>query len=189
MSVLFVSALPEELAAIGGRARVLHVGVGKLQAAVTLAHHLATTREPVSLVVNAGTAGTLREHRVGDLVEVATVVQHDFDHEALSALVGRPLPGGPIELSGAPGADAWLATGDRFITDPVERARLARRADLVDMEGYAVAATCIRFGVPARIVKCVSDTADLDADISWREALDVASHKLAQWAAQRGFLA
>ena len=32
-----------------------------------------------------------------------------------------------------------LATGDTFVTDEATRARLATRANLVDMEGYAVA--------------------------------------------------
>jgi hypothetical protein len=56
------------------------------------------------------------------------------------------------------------------------------------MEGYAVAATWERFGVPVWIVKCVSDAADAEAALSWRDTLDVASQQLAGWAGSRGLL-
>lgn len=186
MPVLFVTALPEESAGLRTLAPVLHTGAGKVQAATTVAHHLAAHHGRVNLVVNAGTAGSLGSYGIGDVAEVAVVFQHDFDHVALSALAGRPLPGGPLELDGPTGARARLATGDRFITDPTERAILAEHADLVDMEGYAVAATCQRFGVPVWIVKCVSDTADDAAATSWRDSLDLASRRLADWARGRG---
>ena len=49
---------------------------------------------------------------------------------------------------------------------PLVRDRLAERADLVDMEGYAVAFACRRLGVPVRLVKHVSDRAD-DSALDW----------------------
>lgn len=186
-AILFVSALPEESAAIAGHAPVLHTGPGKVQAAAVLAHRLGTGAA-VDLVVNVGTAGALGRHSPGDVIEVGRVAQHDFDHAALSALAGRPLPGGPIELSGPDGAQGRLVTGDTFIADPAERDRLATTADLVDMEGYAVAATCRHFGVRVWITKCVSDSADAAAPMSWRQTLDMASQRLAAWASRRGLL-
>lgn len=187
VSVLFVSALPEETAALAPHARVLHTGAGKVQAATALAHRLAAEPD-IDLVVNVGTAGSLGDHGLGDVIEVATVSQHDFDQPALSALAGRALPGGPIRVDGPEGASGRLATGDCFIADPAERARLARTADLVDMEGYAVAAVCRRFGVRVWITKSVSDTADADAALSWRQTLDMASERLGAWAHRRGLL-
>lgn len=188
MSALFVCALPEESAGLEGYVPVLHTGAGKVQTAVTVAHHLAEHGSEVDLVVNAGTAGALGSFRLGDVVEVGEVLQHDFDHVAISALARRPLPGGPIAVASPEGASARLATGDRFLTDAVERSRLAQVADLVDMEGYAVAATCERFGVPLWIVKCVSDAADSDAALSWRDTVELASRRLAGWADSRGLL-
>lgn len=188
MTVLFVSALPEESADLESHAPVLHTGAGKVQAAVALAHHLATRAVDVELVVNVGTAGALGGYGIGDVAEVGVVSQHDFDVEAISALAGRPLPGGPIGLTGPEGAIARLATGDRFVSDPTERGRLAERADLVDMEGYPVAATCERFGLPVWIAKCVSDAADEQAELSWAQTLTMASERLARWATARGLL-
>jgi adenosylhomocysteine nucleosidase len=187
VAVLFVAALPEESAALARQVEVLHLGVGKVQAATTLAGHLAAHPE-VELVVNIGTAGALRPCRIGDVLEVGVVHQHDFDQPGVSAFVGRDVPGGPIELPGPDGAHARLATGDRVVVDPDERARLARRADLVDMEGYAVAAVCARFGVPAWLVKAVSDSADAATTTSWPSALEQCSGALADWARGRGLL-
>jgi adenosylhomocysteine nucleosidase len=186
VSVLFVAALPEETAALSAGAPVLHVGVGKVQAAATLAHHLATVGRDVDLVVNLGTAGGLREQRIGDIVEVARVHQHDFDQPGVSRFVGRELPGGPLDLTGPPGATGRLATGDRVILDPTDRERLARDADVVDMEGYAIAAVGAAFGVDVWITKAVSDAADGDALIAWRDAMASCAAALAAWVDERG---
>jgi adenosylhomocysteine nucleosidase len=181
VTVLFAAALPEESVALAEHVDVLHLGVGKVQAAATLAGHLAAHPE-VELVVNVGTAGALRPLQIGEVLEVGVVHQHDFDQRGVSSFVGRDVPGGPIELPGPRGASARLATGDRVVVDPRERARLARHADLVDMEGYAVAAVCARFGVPAWLVKAVSDTADAETSTSWPAALQRCSSALARWA-------
>lgn len=186
MSVLFVAALPEETAALPAGVAVLHVGVGKVQAAAALAHHLATAGDGVDLVVNLGTAGGLRGQHIGHIVEVARVHQHDFDQPGVSRFVGRELPGGPLDLPGPAGATGRLATGDRVILDPAERERLARHADVVDMEGYAVAAVAAAFGVDAWITKAVSDAADGDALVTWREAMARCAAVLAGWADERG---
>jgi adenosylhomocysteine nucleosidase len=186
VSVLFVAALPEETAALPAAAPVLHVGVGKVQAAASLARHLATDGRDVDLVVNLGTAGGLRGQGIGDLVEVARVHQHDFDQQGVSRFVGRELPGGPLDLPGPPGATGRLATGDRVILDAGDRARLAADADVVDMEGYAVAAVAAAFGVDVWITKAVSDAADGDALLTWREAMARCAAALAAWADDRG---
>jgi adenosylhomocysteine nucleosidase len=185
VSVLFAAALPEESASLAEHVEVLHLGVGKVQAAATLAHHLAAHPE-VDLVVNLGTAGALRSRPIGEVLEVGVVHQHDFDQAGVSAFVGRELPGGPIELPGPAGATARLATGDRVVVAARERASLARHADLVDMEGYAVAAVCGRFGVPVWLTKAVSDSADEEALASWPRALAHCSDALAAWVHERG---
>ena len=186
MKVLFVAALAEEVVALADHVPVLELGVGKVQAATTLAARLS--RDPVDLVINVGTAGGLRDQPIGEVVEVAQVHQHDFDHRGVSAFVGRSLPGGPIELPGPPGATGRLATGDRIVMDAGERARLAVQADVVDMEGYAVAATSLAFEREVWLVKAVSDSADTGTVGSWADALALCSERLAAWAGGRGVL-
>ncbi len=186
MRVLFVAALEEESRALAAHVPVQHLGVGKVQAAAGLAALLAD--DPADLVVNVGTAGGLHGQPLGEVIEVGRVHQHDFDHHGVSRLAGRAMPGGPIDLSGPAGATGRLATGDRVIASAEDRAALAEHADLVDMEGYAVAATARALGREVWLAKAVSDAADAEMAASWREALRICADALAAWADIRELL-
>ena len=83
----------------------------------------------------------------------------------------------PIDL----GAGPVLATGDRFVSGGPVREALAARADLVDMEGYAVAAACRAAAVDVRLVKLVSDDAGDDAHHTWAETVGEHAETLAGW--------
>ena len=170
---LLVVALDEEAAGLDDRLPVLVTGPGKVCAATALAGALAAHRP--SSVINIGTAGALRSGLDG-IHEIGTVLQHDFDDDAIAAILGRRY-GAPIEL----GAGLTLATGDRFVSGGDLRDRLAERADLVDMEGYAVAAAARAAGVPVRLVKLVSDEADEDAGTTWARTVADHAHTLADW--------
>ena len=133
----------------------LVTGVGKVNAAVSLAEALAGGG--VDRVVVLGTAGVVSDDRDRpslDLVyQIEEVVQHDFS-----------LPSPPIRPAGEailPERTAVLATGDVFVKDDAQRAGIsALGASLVDMEAYAYAAVCERFGVPMQMFKIPSDFAD-----------------------------
>jgi len=172
---LLVVALEEEAAHLHvSELPVLVTGVGKVNAAIAVAAILG--EHSPSEIVNLGTAGALRSGLAGTHA-ISRVGQHDLDGEAIFGLVGIHF-GEPIELD----ADGpRLATGDAFIADDDARARLAQHADLVDMEGYAVAAAAISAGVPVRIVKRVSDEADSGAARSWRESVDECAEHLGAW--------
>ncbi|GAA1397684.1 nucleosidase [Catellatospora coxensis] len=172
---LIVVALPEEAAHLDTTHPVLLTGVGKVCAALAVSRVLAAGVLP-SEIVNLGTAGALRPGLAG-IHEISRVVQHDFDAVTIEALTGRAF-GSPLELSGA---GPVLATGDVFVSDPVLRAALAEQADLVDMEGYAVAAAAAAYGVPVRMVKQVSDEADGAAVTGWAESVDQCARLLAGW--------
>lgn len=155
---------------------VLLTGMGKVNAASSLATVLGRGPLP-SLVINLGTAGALRPGWSGTH-EVGTVLQHDLDTEMLRGLTGETY-GAPLTLS--PGGPV-LATGDVFVSDEAARDRLAARADLVDMEGYALASVASQAGVPIRLVKHVSDDAGDGAARNWRESVADCARALAAWA-------
>ncbi|MET9954282.1 nucleosidase [Streptomyces sp. NPDC006339] len=175
---LLVLAVKEEAQHLDTDLPVLLTGMGKVNAATALATVLARGTRP-SEVVNLGTAGALRPGWTGTHV-VGTVVQHDLDGELLATLTGETY-GAPLTLPD--GGDVVLATGDAFIADDAARERLALRAALVDMEGYALATAAGLAGVPLRMVKHVSDEAGDGAARSWRESVAACARALADWAA------
>jgi adenosylhomocysteine nucleosidase len=170
---LLVVALDEEAAQLGDELPVLLTGVGKVRAATAVARLLATSRP--SLVVNLGTAGGLR-HGLDGIHEIGTVIQHDFASEAIEAVTGVSF-GAPIRL----GDGLTLATGDQFVQGGAVRDALTQRADLVDMEGYAVALAARDADVAVRLVKLVSDDADEHALRSWVDTVADHAHTLAAW--------
>ncbi len=172
---LLVVALEEEATHLHvSELPVLVTGVGKVNAAIAVAMTLADASP--SRVVNLGTAGALRDGMRGTQV-ISTVDQHDFDDAALFALSGLHFSG-PISLAVE---GARLVSGDVFVSDAVTRARLAEDADLVDMEGFAVARAAMAAGVPVTLVKQVSDSADASAGRSWRESIDACAEDLGAW--------
>ncbi len=175
---LVVAATEAEAAYVPRSLPVLITGIGKTAAATAVARALASYDDLSRLeLVNVGTAGALHDHHQG-LHEPGVVINHDIDADAIRVLGYDPqerLRCGPGEIV--------LATGDVFVADPAVRARLAARADLVDMEGYAVAYAALQFGVPVRLVKHVSDHAD-EAAMDWPALVDRSARALGEWLAR-----
>lgn len=176
VTTLIVSATRAEARYVPADARLLICGIGKVTAAMRLTRELATAGDhPVTRVINVGTAGALHGHHAG-LFRPSTVVEHDISAGELRAMdypvVDR------WEIGGGDGT--VLASGDTFVTDPDHRDRLAREADLVDMEGAALARVCAEFELPLQLVKVVSDNADEDA-MDWPAAVDGAARLIGDW--------
>lgn len=174
-SPLLVVALEEEAQHLHvSELPILVTGVGKVCAAAALSAVLA--RQRPSRIINLGTAGALRDGLTGTQV-IGRVWQHDFDDEAVFRLTAEHF-GAPIDL--VPGGPV-LASGDAFISGGSARAKLAALADLVDMEGYAVAKVARDFGLEVMLVKEISDSADAAAGRTWREAVDNCAERLGLW--------
>ena len=172
---LLVVALEEEATHLHvSELPILVTGAGKVNAAIAVSSILAEASP--TRVVNLGTAGALHDGMTGTHV-IGTVVQHDLDDAALFALSGLHF-GEPVQVAAE---GARLVTGDVFVSDADTRARLAQVADLVDMEGYAVARAAVHAGIPVTLVKEVSDNADETAGRSWRETVDDCAERLGAW--------
>jgi adenosylhomocysteine nucleosidase len=185
----------------GGRAvALLRCGVGKVAAASAVA--AACALEPCC-IISVGSAAALHPgHRVGDVVISTEVVQHDF--AAVSAtgftLFGYgsdwPSEGEPLlrsdpaltsaaeEAARVQGAARGftvsvgrIATGDWFVNDRATRDAIATRtgADLVEMEGAAIAFVAHRFGTPWIVIRSVSDAGDASAPTAFDEYLPIAA--------------
>ncbi|UOQ57744.1 nucleosidase [Leucobacter allii] len=145
----------------------LVTGVGKVNAAVSLAAALADGGAGVDRVVVLGTAGVVGDDpgrpSLDEVYQISGVVQHDFS-----------LPSPELRPAGETLLDEHrtvIATGDVFVQDDEQRARIAGLgAHLVDMEAYAYASVCERFGVPLQLFKIPSDFADsATTDAEWDE--------------------
>lgn len=166
MKLLILSALPSELdgARAPAGARMLFTGLGKVKAAFAATE--AILEERPDLVVNYGSAGRIRPGLEG-VVEIAKVIQRDMSTEPIAPRGVTPFSPDPPAFHSGYGT-AVCGTGDSFVTaaDPwlVENG-----VDLVDMELFAIAYVCNRFGVPWRSFKYLSDDANHEAADHWEE--------------------
>ena len=179
---LVVVAVHLEAEHLGTDWPVLVTGIGKVSASQSILSLLGPLDAPSrpSSLVNLGTAGALRPGVQGTYV-VGQTFQHDLDSSAIAELTGTD-PSPWLSL----GAGPVLATGDQFVRNPEQRSALAERADLVDMEGYAVADAARRLGLKVALVKHVSDDADHGAIKSWVESVAACSEILGRWLEREG---
>ncbi|WP_455901972.1 nucleosidase [Rhodococcus gordoniae] len=178
--ILVVSATRAEAAHVPERYETVITGIGKVDAAVAVTAALAAyPADARPLVVNIGTAGALRTHHSG-LFLPSAVLNHDISSEVLKSL-GHPVQD-VVEIDDGDGS--VLATGDSFVSDAQVRDALAARADLVDMEGFAIAYAARRMGARCRLVKHVSDRAD-DSALEWPKQVDRSAQALARWLVER----
>ncbi len=160
---------------------VLYTGVGKVNAAMTLARVLAEWRQsgrPMPGIVNFGSAGS-RSFATGTLLSCTAFIQRDMDVSGLGFERGiTPYEDTPavIECT-TPFPElptATCGTGDSFETG----ARMVG-CDVVDMEAYALAKVCRAENAPFVCVKFVSDGADQDAAQDWQANLHRAAETFA----------
>ena len=185
--VLVIAAHPAEVAQLPPEADVALSGIGMSRAAV------ATTRAVLErapspeqrrelLVVNLGSCGGLQPGLSG-VFEPSEVINRDVDAELMLAMGSDPDDRIPLAQLGQVGDGSVLATGDSLVAGGAPRDALAQRAQLVDMEGFAVATACRELGVRLRMAKHVSDDADAQA-LEWLDRVQISARELASWYAR-----
>lgn len=123
----------------------------------------------VDAVVNAGvSAATSEGTGIGEIFHVIEALHWPEGTVACD----------PGRWSGLPGVR--LATVAEPVHDPELRERISRRAELIDMEGAAVAQVCAEKIIPAHLVKGVTDQADESASETIRQNLPAVSRKIAK---------
>ncbi len=126
--------------------------------------------------LNIGICGGLTEAGEPHRTLLVTAVT-DGDQPADDApVIPLPAPAGQYgNLS-----SATLASVAQPVFQPDRRADLTDRADIVDMEGFAVASVCADRDVPLTMLKTVSDLADHNGKADIQANIDVLSVKLAE---------
>lgn len=161
----------------------LMTGVGPVEAALMTGialHDLALRGETPDLVVSLGSAGS-RICPLGAVIQVASVSWRDMDASPLGFTKGvTPFLDHPVDLPLVTPLNlpmARLSTGANIVSGS---AYDAIDADMVDMETFAVARACERFGVPLMGLRGISDgPGELDHIDSWTALLHLLDERLA----------
>lgn len=158
----FPGLIGEEEVQIG----YLRTGVGKVKSAFYLSE--AISHAQPDLVVNVGTAGTIR-HRVGDIFVCRHFVDRDmqrlkgFDMECeIDSAELLAQKGYCLHWQG----EGVCNTGDTFLTELSDV-----KGDVVDMEAYAQAWVCRTKNTPFIAVKYVTDIIGQNSVKHWEDKL------------------
>ena len=171
-------------------------GIGKVNAAICT--QILISEFQTEAILNTGTAGGLHESlHIFDMVVSTDAVQYDV-HASVFGYAEGQVPGTPspywkaddtlriraiqtfTQLQEENAEDfrntntmvaGRIASGDSFITDSKMKQKLitAFQADCVEMEGAAVAQTCVINSVPFIILRCISDNAGEPAALSYQQ--------------------
>ena len=182
-----VSGISFHRGRIGGTECVAaQCGVGKVAAAVCAQTMILRYRPEA--VLNVGVAGGLGASvHIGDIVVSSGLVQHDMDTTAVGdekgmiSGIGLVVIPASKALSGAAEEEARglfgpghvhsgiIATGDQFIRDGAELARIADEfgACACDMEGGSIAQVCRLNRTGFTVIRAISDKADEKAALDY----------------------
>jgi adenosylhomocysteine nucleosidase len=156
---IILIALPEEAPELAHLMNLFYTGVGKVNAAMVASEVIAKYRP--RRIINFGTAGGITV--APGFYQCTQFVQRDMTCEALGCVLGQT----PFETGIHIGNTSGLtcSTGDNFVMNP----ELKIPADVVDMEAYAIAKTCARYGVEFGCWKYISDQANQHAHNDWKQ--------------------
>ncbi|WP_425229537.1 5'-methylthioadenosine/S-adenosylhomocysteine nucleosidase [Sphingomonas sp.] len=182
--LLFVMATDHEYGPrLRARISPLLTGVGPIEGAAATAAALGAlvaAGEIPDAVVSLGSAGS-RRLPLGEVYQVSEVSWRDMDASPLGFARGvtpfatfPTVIDLPTPLEGVP--TATLSTGADVV---VGAAYNAIEADMVDMETYAVARACARFGMPLIGLRGVSDGAAEGERLDWTALLGLLDERLA----------
>lgn len=166
---------------------VARCGIGKVNAAMCA--QTMILRYSPSAIINTGVAGGIgRGISIGHIVVAKNVVQHDMDTTAVGDpkgfLSGPDLVAIPCSerlikeiLRAAEDSDGpachigTIATGDQFIHEQgaLEKIRETFGASACEMEGGSIGQVCYLNQVPFAVIRAISDNADDESHIDYRE--------------------
>lgn len=127
------------------------IGIGPIRASVSVGF-LASKN--YTCWINLGVAGALKDnYRFKDIVEVGTCYSRDDVH---------PFDRSCDEIGFQQKGSSLITVGEA-IHDDEQKQTLGKRADLVDMEGYAIALAAVKFSIDLKMLKVISDDASSDS--------------------------
>jgi len=159
MEKLFLAAIQDETINLE---YFNHIGVGKINATYNTLR-LINIHKP-KLVINYGTAGAINNKLKG-IVECTKFYQKDMDVRGLNFELGET-PFDKIKEIIISESGYSCGTGDSFVDKKIDM-----EVDMVDMEAYAIAKVCKLENVDFKCFKYISDNADENSSIDWKQNL------------------
>lgn len=176
---------------------VVRSGIGKVNASI--ATTLLIQEFKVDAVINTGSAGGIGESlTIGDLVISTELAYNDTDNRDIGYTFGQ-IPQMPprfpadqllqtmIERAATnvewPVQSGLVVTGDTFISSEEQIIQIKEffpEVLVTEMEGAAVAQTCLQFNIPCAVIRAVSDTADEEAEVTFDEFVVMAGKHSAE---------
>lgn len=174
-------------------------GVGKVNAAVCT--ELLIDRFKVDCVINTGVAGALNNDlNIGDIVISKSAVMHDMDvtgfgykmgqtpgiavvdfqaNEYLIACIENVINDLGLNIKYIVGS---VASGDQFVSSKADKERILTYFDVdcVEMEGASIAQVCYLNNTPFVIIRSMSDKADDNGGMDYKEFSDMAAKNSAK---------
>ncbi len=167
-NIILVSATPLEhggLKDING-VPIFQVGIGKTNSAMNMTK-LIMNQKP-SMVINFGSCGNLKNHKVGEVIEVGTTY-NNIDVRPFADYGCTP-ENNKCEIKLSDSGVNCFSTDQIYDNSRTDYAKkyleMIGKCDIVDMECYPLAYVCKNFKVPFRSYKWVSDDGNVD---TWEE--------------------
>ncbi|MBS7526668.1 5'-methylthioadenosine/adenosylhomocysteine nucleosidase [Fusibacter paucivorans] len=167
---------------------VVTCGVGKVNAAVCT--QVLINEFSVQSIINTGVSGALDERlRIGDIVISTDCMEHDFDvtvfgyelgivprqatsvYKADEKLIDVAYEAGMASVKGQQILKGRVVSGDQFISSQEKKQMLVDvfHAATTEMEGAAIAHTCVLNHRPFVIIRAISDQANGEAHVNFDE--------------------
>ncbi len=156
-------------------------GVAKVNSAI--ATQILITKYNVDCVINTGIAGGMNtDIKVCDIVIANEVMHHDVTTRFLEnypPFCGHyhadekliEMAEKACDKNGYKHFKGRIVSGEQFISDDTVKASIVTEFSpyAVDMESASIGHCCYRNGTPFATIRCISDNADHDGDISFEE--------------------
>jgi len=133
---------------------LIESNIGKV--ASTLATTILIDQFNVDQLINIGLAGAIKPIATGSAYFISSVTQHDalipftnYQQDMYQRII--------CTMPDNTNKTVILTTGDQFITDS---SQIDNNADIVDMEGFAVAYVANKYNLPVTLIKGISDDAN-----------------------------
>lgn len=158
---------------------ILVTGMGVIRAAIELSRHLERSGT-YSALWNLGFAASLHEESVGTIWPIECICRFNpWTCDATSQrLFQTCFP--RIGVGGAAGGKT-LVSVDVPVHQARLKSRLARTAQLLDMEGYAVISVAKDFALTTRCIKIISDRAEKGGRAQLHAGAEAFSLELSRW--------